>query len=118
MTLAADAPPVSPPVSMTDRAARRIAAILAKEPAGAMLRVAVNGGGCSGFQYAFDITTTREADDLAIEKGGVTVLVDPVSVEFLKGAELDFSSELIGAAFKFNNPNATASCGCGTSFSV
>lgn len=106
------------PVALTDRAARRIAAILAKEPKGSMLRVAVNGGGCSGFQYAFDITGAREADDLAIEKGGVTVLIDPVSVDFLKGSEIDFSSELIGAAFKINNPNATSSCGCGTSFSV
>ena len=106
------------PLTVSDRAARRIAAILAKEPAGSMLRVAVNGGGCSGFQYEFAITATREDDDVAVEKDGVTVLVDAVSLDFLKGAEIDFSNELIGAAFKISNPNATASCGCGTSFSV
>jgi iron-sulfur cluster assembly accessory protein len=106
------------PVTLSDRAAKRIAAILAKEPQGSMLRVAVNGGGCSGFQYGFEVTTARNEDDLAVEKNGVTVLVDSVSLDFLKGAEIDFSSELIGAAFKINNPNATASCGCGTSFSV
>ncbi|MGE0409463.1 MAG: iron-sulfur cluster insertion protein ErpA [Amphiplicatus sp.] len=106
------------PLTVSARALRRIAAILAKEPPGSMLRVAVNGGGCSGFQYDFAVTAAREADDIAIEKDGVTVLVDSVSADFLKGAEIDFSSELIGAAFKVNNPNATASCGCGTSFSV
>lgn len=106
------------PVALSDRAAKRIAAILAKEPAGSMLRVAVNGGGCSGFQYEFTITGERNDDDLAIEKNGVTALIDSVSLDFLKGAEIDFSSELIGAAFKINNPNATSSCGCGTSFSV
>ncbi len=83
-----------------------------------MLRVAVNGGGCSGFQYDFDITTDINPDDLVIEKSGVKVLVDDVSLTFMGGAEIDFAEELIGAAFKINNPNATASCGCGTSFSV
>ncbi|HOP19853.1 MAG TPA: iron-sulfur cluster insertion protein ErpA [Parvularculaceae bacterium] len=106
------------PVTVSPRAAARIAKILAKEPAGAMLRVAVNGGGCSGFQYDFSIDTSRNDDDLAIEKDGVTVLVDETSLEFMRGAEIDFADELIGAAFKINNPNATASCGCGTSFSV
>jgi len=105
-------------VSVSDRAARRIAAILAREPAGSMLRVAVNGGGCSGFQYDFSIAGAREADDLAIEKDGVIVLIDPVSLDFLKGSEIDFADEIIGAAFRINNPNATANCGCGTSFSV
>lgn len=109
---------VETPVSVSDRAAKRIAAILANEPAGAMLRVAVNGGGCSGFQYDFSIVRERNDDDLAVEKNGVTVLVDEMSLEFLNGAEIDFADELIGAAFKVVNPNATASCGCGTSFSV
>ncbi|MEZ5921079.1 MAG: iron-sulfur cluster insertion protein ErpA [Parvularculaceae bacterium] len=104
--------------SVTDRAAARIAKILASEPAGSMLRVAVNGGGCSGFQYDFEITTERNADDIAVEKNGVTVLVDEISLQYMGGAEIDFADELIGAAFKINNPNATASCGCGTSFSV
>ncbi len=106
------------PVSLSDRAARRIAKILEKEPAGSMLRVAVNGGGCSGFQYEFAITGARNADDLAIEKNGVTVLVDEVSLQYMSGSEIDYAEELIGAAFKIRNPNATASCGCGTSFSV
>lgn len=106
------------PVSLSDRAARRIAKILEKEPAGSMLRVAVNGGGCSGFQYEFAITGARNPDDLAIEKHGVTVLVDEVSLQYLTGSEIDYAEELIGAAFKIRNPNATASCGCGTSFSV
>ena len=106
------------PVSLSDRAAARIAKILAREPAGAMIRLAVKGGGCSGFQYEFSITQAREADDLAVEKAGVAVLVDPVSLDLLRGSEIDFSSELIGAMFVVKNPNATASCGCGTSFGV
>jgi iron-sulfur cluster assembly accessory protein len=103
---------------VTERAARRINAILKKEAAGAMLRVAVNGGGCSGFQYAFDIVRERADDDLALEKYGATVLIDPVSLDFLKGSRIDFVDDLIGQSFKIDNPNATASCGCGTSFSV
>ena len=109
---------VLPPISVTERAARRVAAILAREPAGAMLRVTVSGGGCSGFQYSFDIDTERAADDIAVEHNGVTVLVDPVSLDFLKGARIDFVDDLIGQSFKIDNPNATSSCGCGTSFSV
>lgn len=105
-------------VTVSARAAARIARILAKEPAGAMLRVAVNGGGCSGFQYDFSIATEKNPDDLVIEKDGVTVLIDETSLDFLRGSEIDFADELIGAAFRVNNPNATASCGCGTSFSV
>jgi iron-sulfur cluster assembly accessory protein len=108
----------SPSVTLSDRAARRIAKILEKEPQGSMLRVAVNGGGCSGFQYDFQITTTQNADDLVLEKHGVRVLVDEVSLNYMSGSEIDYSEELIGAAFKIRNPNATASCGCGTSFSV
>jgi iron-sulfur cluster assembly accessory protein len=108
----------APPVTLSDRAARRIAKILINEPPGSMLRVAVNGGGCSGFQYDFGITAQKNSDDLVIEKDGVTVLVDEVSLQFLAGAEIDFADELIGASFKIKNPNATASCGCGTSFSV
>ena len=106
------------PVSVSPRAAAKIAAILTKEPAGAMLRVAVEGGGCSGFQYKFDIVTAREDDDLVLDANGFSVLVDTVSVDYMAGSEIDFSDELIGAAFKINNPNATASCGCGTSFSL
>lgn len=106
------------PVTVSPRAATKIAGILAKEPEGAMLRVTVEGGGCSGFQYKFDIVSERDADDLALDAEGRHVLIDPVSVEYLSGSVIDFSDELIGAAFKIENPNATASCGCGTSFSL
>jgi iron-sulfur cluster assembly accessory protein len=106
------------PVRLTERAAQRIAAILKEEPEAVMLRLAVTGGGCSGFQYDFCFDDARTDDDLVIEKSGATVLIDSVSLDFLKGAEIDFVDEMIGASFKVNNPNATASCGCGTSFSV
>ena len=82
------------------------------------LRIAISGGGCSGFQYNFALDETRMDDDLVIERDGASVLIDPVSLDFLAGSEIDFTDDLIGQAFKVNNPNATASCGCGTSFSV
>ncbi len=106
------------PVSVSARAAKKISAILAREPAGAMLRVAVEGGGCSGFQYKFDIVSDREDDDLVLDADGYSVLVDSVSVDYMAGSVIDFSDELIGAAFKIENPNATSGCGCGTSFSL
>jgi iron-sulfur cluster assembly accessory protein len=105
-------------VTVSDRAARRIAKIVAGDPATPMLRVSVEGGGCSGFQYKFDLVAERDADDLVIEKGGARVLVDPVSLGLLNGSEIDFVEDLMGAAFKVKNPNATASCGCGTSFAI
>jgi iron-sulfur cluster assembly accessory protein len=106
------------PVTVSPSAAKRIAAILSSEGDGAMLRLAVTGGGCSGFQYNFALDETRMAEDLFIQEGGAKILIDPVSLDFLAGAEIDFTDGLIGQAFKVNNPNATASCGCGTSFSV
>ena len=109
---------MSETVTVSERAARKIGDILKSEPPGAMLRVSVEGGGCSGFQYKFDIERAKAADDLAITREGVTVLVDSISVNYLKGAEIDFVDDLIGAAFKIKNPQATASCGCGTSFSI
>ena len=105
-------------VMLTESAARRIAEIMRKEPDGSMLRVSVNGGGCSGFQYAFDVTMAAESDDARIERDGATVLIDPVSLGFLQGSRIDFVDDLIGQSFKIDNPNATASCGCGTSFSI
>lgn len=105
-------------VTVTDRAAGKIAAILKSEPSGAMLRVSVEGGGCSGFQYKFDVEREKASDDIAIDQGGATVLIDPVSLGFLAGSEIDYVDDLIGAAFKINNPQAKASCGCGTSFSL
>ena len=106
------------PVTVSQRAAKRIAEILKTEATPAMLRVAVTGGGCSGFQYSFALDDTRLDDDVVIEREGVMVLVDSVSLEFLRGAEIDFVDDLIGAAFKVHNRNAKSSCGCGTSFSV
>jgi iron-sulfur cluster assembly accessory protein len=107
------------PVRLTDRAAKRIAEILQEEAGTQSLRVAVTGGGCSGFQYDFCFDDTAAGDDdLVISRDGARVLIDSVSLDFLKGAEIDFVEEMIGAAFKINNPNATSSCGCGTSFSV
>ena len=82
------------------------------------LRVQVTGGGCSGFQYTFDFDEEVAADDVVIERDGVAVLVDSMSLEYMAGSEIDFVDDLIGAAFRINNPNATASCGCGTSFSI
>ena len=106
------------PPTLSSRAAKRISAILTKEKAGTMLRLAVTGGGCSGFQYNFALDEARMDDDLVLQKDGATVLIDPVSLDFLAGAEIDFTDDLIGQAFKVNNPNATSSCGCGTSFAV
>jgi iron-sulfur cluster assembly accessory protein len=105
-------------VVMTERAARRIGQILKNEPAGSMLRVSVEGGGCSGFQYRFDFVGSKADDDLVLARDGATVLVDPVSAQYMAGAQIDYVEDLIGSAFKINNPIATSSCGCGTSFSV
>jgi len=106
------------PVRLSERAAKRITEILSAEPPGTSLRVSVLGGGCSGFQYSFDLVQARESDDLVVKRGGATVLIDSSSLDFLKGAEIDFADEMIGASFKIHNPNAKSSCGCGTSFSV
>jgi iron-sulfur cluster assembly accessory protein len=105
-------------ITVTERAARRIGEILRAEPTGAMLRLSVMGGGCSGFQYKFDVERDRASDDVTVSRDGVTVLVDPVSLQYLAGSEIDFVDDLIGASFKVNNPQAKASCGCGTSFSL
>jgi iron-sulfur cluster assembly accessory protein len=105
-------------VTITERAARRIGQILQAEGNGAMLRISVEGGGCSGFQYKFDVDRARAVDDLVIAREQAVVIVDPASVPFLAGSEVDFVDDLIGASFRVVNPNATASCGCGTSFSI
>lgn len=108
----------SPQITVTNRAIKRIAQILQTEPEGSMLRVAVLGGGCSGFQYDYKITTEKEADDLVISRDGATVLIDEMSQQYMPGAVIDYTEELIAAAFKIDNPLATANCGCGTSFSI
>jgi iron-sulfur cluster assembly accessory protein len=105
-------------ITVSERAARRISEILKVEPEGTMLRVSVEGGGCSGFQYKFDMESSRAADDLVIARYGAVVLIDPLSMTYMAGSEIDFVEDLIGASFKVKNPNATASCGCGTSFAL
>ena len=103
---------------VTERAARRILSILHDEPQGSMLRVSVSGGGWSGFQYGFTVDQQRNNDDLSVEKDGAVVLIDSVSLPFVAGSTLDFVDDLMGQSFRVTNPNATAACGCGTSFSI
>ena len=107
-----------PEVSLSASAARRINKIVAGQPAGTMLRVEVIGGGCSGFSYRFGFADAVNADDRVIERDGAKAVVDEASLPFLAGSEIDFVEEIIGAAFRIHNPNATSACGCGTSFSV
>ena len=106
------------PITLTDAAARRLADLSDAEGRVLMLRVAVDGGGCSGFQYRFDLVSDAEPDDIRVENAGQAALVDDVSVAFLSGSEIDFVDELAGSEFKIRNPNARSSCGCGVSFSV
>ena len=105
-------------ITMTDRAAKRINEIVSGSADKSALRISVLGGGCSGFQYEFDLDGTRNDDDLEITRDGASVLIDSVSLVYVLGSEIDFVDDLIGAQFQINNPNATASCGCGTSFSI
>jgi iron-sulfur cluster assembly accessory protein len=106
-------------VILTDAAAKRIAKILSAEPAGTALRVSVEGGGCSGFQYRYDLVQEEPTDaDVVLERDGALVLIDNMSLEYMGGSEIDFVDDLIGQSFQIRNPHATASCGCGTSFSV
>lgn len=106
-------------VTVTERAATRIREIAAAEQAAVpALRIAVEGGGCSGFQYKFQMAGEREPDDIVIERFGAEVVIDPVSLQYMAGAEVDFVDDLMGSSFRISNPNATASCGCGTSFTI
>jgi iron-sulfur cluster assembly protein len=114
----ADTAVAAPEVTLSASAARRINKITVAKPAGTMLRVEVIGGGCSGFSYRFGFADAVNADDRIIERDGAKVAIDESSLPFLAGSEIDFVEEIIGAAFRINNPNATSSCGCGTSFSV
>jgi iron-sulfur cluster insertion protein len=106
-------------IVVTENAARRIAALRTQEEAdGAYLRIAVSGGGCSGFQYGLSFDDQRNDDDFVFERDGIAVVVDDVSLGLLNGAEVDFVEDLMGASFRINNPNAASSCGCGNSFSI
>lgn len=108
----------APSITISPRAAKRIVELVDADGSAEVFRVSVEGGGCSGFQYRFELTGNTAPDDILIERDGATVAIDPVSADFVQGSEIDFVDELIGAQFKINNPNATASCGCGTSFSI
>ncbi|TLP49073.1 MULTISPECIES: iron-sulfur cluster insertion protein ErpA [Cohaesibacter] len=109
---------MSQTITVTDSAIRRIAFILSKEQEGSMLRISVSGGGCSGFQYNYDLVTQKEGDDLVIERDGAVVLIDPMTQQYMEGSEVDFVDDIMGQAFQIKNPLATASCGCGTSFAL
>ena len=106
------------PITLSESAARRIQQIGQSEGRPIMLRVAVDGGGCSGFQYRFDLVESAEPDDVTIERDGARALIDDISMALLKGSEIDFVDELAGAEFRVRNPNARSSCGCGVSFSI
>lgn len=105
-------------VELTAGAAKRIGEIARAEGRPTSLRISVEGGGCSGFQYKFDLVPGAETDDLVVTRDGATLLIDPVSLEYMAGSEVDFVDDLMGAAFRINNPNAVSGCGCGTSFSI
>jgi len=109
----------APPLNFTEAAAQKVGQLIAQEGNSALkLRVYVQGGGCSGFQYGFTFDEETQEGDTEIEKGGVTLLVDPMSVQYLMGAEIDYREDLSGAQFIIRNPNASTTCGCGSSFSV
>ncbi|MFN4207215.1 MAG: iron-sulfur cluster insertion protein ErpA [Agrobacterium albertimagni] len=105
-------------VTLSEAAAKRIAAIVAADAEKSTLRVSVEGGGCSGFSYKFDLDGQPAGDDIVISRDGATVLIDPMSLIYMAGSEIDFVDNLLGQSFQIKNPNAVASCGCGTSFSV
>ncbi|MEM7192400.1 MAG: iron-sulfur cluster insertion protein ErpA [Pseudomonadota bacterium] len=107
-----------PSITLSQSAAKRIVELVSEDANAALFRVSVEGGGCSGFQYKFELIESATDDDMLIERDGATVAIDSTSIPFIAGSEIDFIDELIGAQFKIVNPNATASCGCGTSFSV
>lgn len=105
-------------VDLTASAARRINRIVAGETGKSALRISVEGGGCSGFSYKLDLVSDRHVDDVAIERDGATVLIDEMSLIYMGGSVIDFVDDLMGQSFQIKNPNAVASCGCGTSFSI
>ncbi|WP_421592411.1 iron-sulfur cluster insertion protein ErpA [Shinella sp. M27] len=105
-------------VTISDAAARRIASILGSAPEKQALRVSVEGGGCSGFSYKFDLVEDQQDDDMVLEKDNAKVLIDQLSLVYMDGSEIDFIDNLLGQSFQIRNPNAVASCGCGTSFSI
>lgn len=109
---------IEQPIALSASAAARVAAIATRQGKPAILRLAVEGGGCSGFQYRFGLADAPDPDDVAVQADGVTLLVDPMSLDLVRGGTVDYVENLGGAAFRVDNPNATAGCGCGSSFSV
>jgi iron-sulfur cluster assembly accessory protein len=107
-----------PQISLTENAAKRVALIAARQHKPAILRLAVDGGGCAGFTYKFELAPKADGDDEIVETDGVKLVVDPVSLELVKGSAVDFVEDLSGAAFRVTNPNAQSGCGCGSSFGV
>ena len=107
-----------PDIILTENAARRVAAIAARQAKPAILRLSVDGGGCAGFTYKFELAEAAEGDDAVAETGGATLVVDPVTLDLVRGSAVDFVEDLGGAAFRVTNPNAASGCGCGSSFSV
>ena len=105
-------------ITVTERAAERIAQIVCNEPDKKMFRISVEGGGCSGFQYRFELAEAAEPDDIAVITDGVTLLVDETALPFVAGASVDYVEALGGSSFQVKNPVATAGCGCGSSFAV
>jgi iron-sulfur cluster insertion protein len=117
--ISSNAESAPPGIVFTDAAARKVQELILEERNPDLkLRVYISGGGCSGFQYGFSFDEERAEDDIAIENDGVTLLVDPLSFQYLMGAEVDYSESLQGAQFVIRNPNASTTCGCGSSFSV
>ena len=109
---------MTPPVTVSDRAARRIGEILRGEPPGSVMRVSVEGGGCSGFQYSLNIEEESRQGDFVLDQSGVKLFVDMFSGQYLNGVKIDYVTGVMGSGFTFTNPNATGSCGCGTSFTA
>ncbi len=105
-------------VTLSDTAVRHLKSVMTKDPAKKVLRLQIDAGGCSGFQYAFKIESESKPDDMVFETDGACLIIDPLSYQFVKGAQIDYVEELIGAAFVIKNPKASSSCGCGSSFSV
>jgi iron-sulfur cluster assembly accessory protein len=116
MSIAIEANPRG--IAVTESAATRILSVMKAEAPGSMLRVSVAGGGCSGFQYIFDVDREKAPGDIVIERDGATVLIDEASLDLLEGCTIDFVDDLVGQSFRITNPNATSSCGCGTSFAL
>ncbi|WP_370930873.1 iron-sulfur cluster insertion protein ErpA [Bartonella sp. DGB1] len=105
-------------ITITDAAAKQILLILAKNPAKSALRIKVEGGGCSGFSYKYQLEEKATEDDIIIAKNNATIVIDPISLPFLQGSEVDFINDLMGKYFQINNPNSSSACGCGVSFSI